>query len=215
MYVGVQLIWVTVVVGSLVVGFLAGLIVNRNWHGISFLVGRAGSLLRGHPPYESWPEPIVGLNSSGTIRYLNHAASELFDYPEQDVRGEPISTLIRGAAFQHAARAIGQLPGEVFLSNCGMEAEGVRRDGQVFPVSCVPLGRSFILVRDESDRAHLSELQRRAELLAVAFEMNPTPLLIFDRERRVIAANRTSDRLFGSPVRDRAHLNELFPRSEE
>lgn len=208
----VQILMVAVVVAAIAVGFLVVLTVSRNWNRIRGLAGRAGSVLGGHPPYEVWPQAIVGLGSGGTIRSLNQAAGELFGYDEHALRGQPISCLIRGATFRHATRTRGAPP-EVLPSSSGIRTEGIRRDGSVFPVHCVALGR-FIVVQDESDRARLSEVQRRAELLTAAFQMSRTPLLIVDRERRIIVANRACDAVFGSPVREGAHLNELFPGAE-
>jgi PAS domain-containing protein len=208
-----QVLMVAIVVVAIGLGFLVALIVGRRWNRIGSLADRAGSLLNRHPLYQVWPQAIVGLDSSGTIRSLNQAAGQLFGCDERDVRGQPISCLIRGAAFRHGARTRGA-PSDVLPSSSGIDTEGIRRDGAVFPAHCLPLGRSFILVMDETDRVHLSEVQRRAELLTAAFQMIATPLLIVDRQRRVIVANQACDAVFGSSVREGTHLHELFPGAE-
>jgi len=205
-----QVVIAAMVLPAISLGLIVGLMVSRNWSSISFFIGRAGSLLRGHPPYEIWPEAIIGLDAKGAIRYLNHAAADLFGYPESQLRGQPISCLIRGAAFQQCNQVL-STTSETFMSACGMDADGIRRGGRVFPVHCTALGPSFILVHDQSARARISELQQRADLLAAAFETNPTPLLILDDEGRVIAANRTCSVVFGGPIRRHTRLSELFP----
>lgn len=209
----VQVQMVALVVAAIGFGFLIALLVSRHWNRIRAFAGRAGFLLGRYPPYEIWPQPIVVVNPNGTIRRLNQAASDLFGYDEDALRGQPVSCLIRGAAFRNGPRARDSRA-PVLPSDSGITAEGIRRDGEVFPVRCVALGRSFLLVNDESEGARLSEIHGRVELLTSAFQMNPVPLLIVDRDRRVIAANRASEAVFGSPVREGAHLNELFPGAE-
>ena len=206
----VQVVMVGVVLAAISLGFVFGLIVTRNWRPISFLLGRAGSLLRGHPPYENWPEAIVGLDSRGTIRYLNRAAADLFGYDESNVRGQPISRLIQGAAFKHHGRML-RHASEALQSDSGIEAEGIHQSGRVFPMRCTAVGSSFILVHD---RALLGDTQHRADLLNAAFDMSPTPLLILDEQRRVVAANRMCNVVFGAPIQERIHISELFPHAE-
>src|ERR1039457_5740449 len=107
-----QVLMVAVVVVAVGLGFVVALLVGRNWNRIGSLTDRAGSLPNPHPHYQTWPQAIVGLDSSGTIRSLNQSAGELFGYDECDVRGQPISCLIRGAAFRHGTRTRGT-PSEV------------------------------------------------------------------------------------------------------
>jgi PAS domain S-box-containing protein len=201
---------VSVVVGAIGLGFLVALIVGRKWNHIGSLADRAGSLLNRHPLYQVWPQAIIRLDSRGTIRFLNQAAGLLFGYVEHDVRGQPVSQLIRGAAFRNGAGNRGS-PTEVLPSSAGIATEGITRDGAVFPAHCVALGRSFILVLDESERVRLEEAQRRAQLLTAALQAIATPLLIVDRHSRVIVANHACDAVFRSPVRAGTELLDLFP----
>lgn len=116
--------------------------------------------------FEAAPDGIIIVDDEGRIREANPAAEEMFGWEADELRGEEVEMLVpeptRSEHREHRdgffrdphARPMG----------IGMELEGVRRDGSVFPVeiSLSPMeterGRLVVsTIRDVTERKRLRE----------------------------------------------------------
>lgn len=107
------------------------------------------------------PDPIVIVDSRGTIRIVNRETELAFDYSRDELVGQPIEVLVPGNAREaHAAhRARYQADPHTRPMGIGLELWGRRKDGTLFPVeiSLSPLrleGETLIIsiVRDITGR---------------------------------------------------------------
>jgi len=80
---------------------------------------------------DSSPLSIVVTNTSGQILIFNRAASEMFNYPAEDVLGEPIDVLFAQSPQQEDST------GEDSDETSGLEVICRRRDGEHFPAFVV------------------------------------------------------------------------------
>ena len=167
---------------------------------------------------EMLPDAVLRVDSRGIVRSLNKAAEELFGYERHEAQGQLISNMIRGATtFGHGRRYGSALP--PLQSSSGIETEAIRKDGSRFPALCIPLktsvlpGRSLVMVRDETARMKRREVQARTELLTAAIQGVGTPVMVVNRDGRVLFFNRACERLFGSSISEGKSLQDLFRRS--
>jgi PAS domain S-box-containing protein len=110
---------------------------------------------------EQAPDSLVVVDEAGVIRLVNNRFEEMFGYDRAEILGRPVETLVpEGVRPRHGAhrlhyraaphrRPMGQ----------GLELEGMRKDGTLFPVeiSLSPVERegdmlTIATVRDVSDR---------------------------------------------------------------
>ena len=213
-----QPLFVAMIVALIGVGFVSPMLLAKSRAWIRFGAKRFPWFQTARSVMEILPEAIVGVDGRGTVRSLNQPAERLFGYRETDLLGQPISVLIRGAtAFPTGQKAPRDSPFDASPADCGIRTDAIGKDGQSFPVVCFPLrlpeqrNQFYVLVRDESYRVREGELQRRCESLTSALRLFPRPLLIVDRNGRVLIFSQACKEVFGAPLRMGANLHALFP----
>ncbi len=168
---------------------------------------------------ENVDEGIVTMDARGALLSLNREALRIFGYPEDELLGSHFSRLVpdgERAEYTHlleeqAERGGGRMTG------LGLEVNGLKRDGSVFPmevgVSVMQVGgeRRFIAItRDVSARKHAERL-RGDTLEALSHEMK-TPLAAALGALGLLAEG-TKSHLTGDDVRllkmARNNLNRL------
>jgi len=187
--------------------------------GLGFLVSQAllklqhiGILHRQPKIFQLLPDAVIGVAASGTVRSLNKAAEALFGREQDEVRGQPLAAMIRGATTFRRGLPHRNGSSSVSLdSNSGIETEAIRKDGTTFPVRCVPLGRSFLLVTDHSDRVRFIELERRFEFLTAALQKLPAAMMVVNREGRVLMFNRACEAVIGPSLAVGMDVFDVFP----
>jgi len=100
--------------------------------------------------FRLFPGAVVGIAPSGAIRTLNPAAEQLFGRAQFEMRGLPLSSIIRGASAPGPANNI------AVPSPAGIETEAILPGGSTFPVRCLALGHSYLLVSELSPRPLLA-----------------------------------------------------------
>ncbi|MBI3680246.1 MAG: PAS domain S-box protein [Acidobacteria bacterium] len=172
------------------------------------------------------PDAVFTVDEKGTVRSFNKASERLFGYQAQDVVGRHISMLIPAASgggastygmnSLHAARKTPQ--------GIGVEVSGQRQDG-VYLMLDLQLTeiegsrpRLFQAVaRDVSGRKEAERLAGEAQFLAGLLESVGAPVLVLDREGKVVRHNRAFLELSG--YRDKEplgrHYWELLLEPEE
>jgi PAS domain S-box-containing protein len=209
-----QSLFVAAIVGLIGVGFVSAMLLAKSRTWIRFVAQRLPWFQTAQSVVEILPEAIVGVDGRGTVRSLNESAERLFGRREADLLGRPISILIRGAtAFRNGKKA----PRDSALysppADTGIRTDAIGKDGRIFPVVCFPLrltaqrNHFYVLVRDESHRL----LQQRCERLTAALQLFPAPLLIVDRNGRVLMFSHACEQVFGSALRMGTNLHALFP----
>ena len=155
--------------------------------------------------FESIPEAILLVDERGAIIEINDQACRLFDYTRDALLGSTVETLVpdrdRRIHANHRA-AFARDPRQRPMG-IGLELEGRRRDGTVFPVeiNLSPLeaaGSQLVLttIRDLTARKK-TEAKFRSLL-----EAAPDAMIIVDRTGRIALVNSQAERLFGYARRD-------------
>jgi len=121
---------------------------------------------------ESAVDGIITIDERGTVQSFNRAAEEIFGYAADEVIGKNVKTL---AAEPYRAAHDGYLQayhdtGEAKILGKGREAEGVRKDGGVFPLSLAVSelkldDRSIFtgIIRDISEQKRAEQALRQSE----------------------------------------------------
>ncbi len=128
-------------------------------------------------------EGIVTVDHGGCLRSLNREALRIFGYTEEEILGSHFSQLVPAAERAEYTRFLeSQIErAGVRFAGHGLEVNGLRRDGTVFPMelglSAMTVGpqRSFVAVtRDVTDRRRSERL--KGELVATLGHEIRTPL---------------------------------------
>lgn len=137
------------------------------------LEGAHGARIEGeyHALLDAAVDAIIVIDGAGIIQLVNHSATRLFGYQEQELIGSNVSILMPAA---HAREHDNYLrrylaTGEAHIIGIGREVQARRRDGTLFAadlavgrVSGVGEPRFVGFIRDISDRRRMEEDARRA-----------------------------------------------------
>lgn len=165
---------------------------------------------------------IIVIDSRGRIEAFNAAAERMFGYAEAEVVGQNVSVLMPEP---HRARHDGYIghhleTGEKKIIGIGRAVNGMRRDGQVFPLH-LSVGEFEIdgqmhftgILHDLSRRAELEERLREATALARLGEM---AAVIAHEVKNPLAAVRGAVQVIGTRLppqtNDGAIINEILAR---
>ncbi len=149
---------------------------------------------------ESMSDGIVMVNRSGRVVISNTRAEHMFGYGREELRGEPIESLLpdryrqqhvghRASYFEHP---------RVREMGAGPELYGRRKDGSEFPVEV-----SLNPVDADDDTLVMSAIRdvtgrRKAEQkFRALLESAPDAMLIVNRAGRIVVANSQAEKLFG------------------
>ena len=100
------------------------------------------------------PDALVGVDSAGTIRFVNRRAESMFGYDRDDLVGMPPETLLpESVRHVHVAHreGYGSSPGTRSMGT-DLTLSGQRRDGTEFPVD-IALSPMLSVTLDEDVRA--------------------------------------------------------------
>jgi PAS domain S-box-containing protein len=128
-------------------------------------------------------EGIVTIDQNGRLQSMNREALHIFGYAEQDILGSHFSELVPVAERDEYARflktQLGRLKGR--MSGTGLEVNGQRQDGTIFPMelslSTMTFGveRGFIAITRDVTARRRSEGLKGEIVAAVSHELR-TPL---------------------------------------
>lgn len=165
---------------------------------------------------------IIVIDSRGRIEAFNAAAERMFGYAEAEVVGQNVGVLMPEP---HRTRHDGYIghhleTGEKKIIGIGRAVNGMRRDGQVFPLH-LSVGEFEIdgqmhftgILHDLSRRAELEERLREATALARLGEM---AAVIAHEVKNPLAAVRGAVQVIGTRLppqtNDGAIINEILAR---
>ncbi|HWI19435.1 MAG TPA: PAS domain S-box protein [Vicinamibacterales bacterium] len=165
---------------------------------------------------------IIVINSRGSIEAFNAAAERMFGYSEAEVLGKNVSLLMpepyranHDGYIDHHLKT-----GEKKIIGVGRAVNGMRRDGQVFPLH-LSVGEFEIdgemhftgILHDLSKRAELEERLREATALARLGEM---AAVIAHEVKNPLAAVRGAVQVIGTRLpphtNDAAIITEILAR---
>lgn len=153
------------------------------------------------------PDATVLVDGSGRIVFASERVRSVFDYPPEDLVGQPVENLIperyRQAHRAHRDAYLG-MPNPRPMGRA-MELFGRRRDGSEFPVevslSPVPAADGVLVasaIRDVSERKRTEEmLGRERAYLDSIIRTAPTIVLLLDEEGRIQQMNPYLEQLAG------------------
>jgi two-component system sensor histidine kinase/response regulator len=120
---------------------------------------------------EAAPDAMVGVDSTGTIRFVNTQGERLFGYPRDELLGRPIETLVpqRARAVHPTLRQGYFAEPQVRPMGAGIDLSGRRKDGTEFPaeisLSSIETEEGVLVtaaVRDVSERKAFEAVVARA-----------------------------------------------------
>ena len=157
-------------------------------------------------------DAIVSADAHGRIVFYSDGAETMFGWSPGEVLGQSLEVLMpeRYRAAHRAGLARYAATGDMRAIGRTVELEGVRRDGEEFPIE-LSLGttleggrRSFTaVIRDVTERAqHRRELRAAEERFTQAFGGAAMGLALVAADGRVVRGNRALADLIGHPERE-------------
>jgi two-component system sensor kinase FixL len=155
---------------------------------------------------------IVVIADRGRIEVFNPAAERLFGYPEAEVIGRNVSMLMpapyRDEHDGYLKRYLEE--GNARVIGIGREVQGLKRDGNVFPLH-LSVGEMLVegqrkftaILHDLSPRVELeNRLRGSEERWRAIVESAVDAIIVIDGRGRIEAFNPAAVRLFGYPDGD-------------
>jgi PAS domain S-box-containing protein len=154
-------------------------------------------------------DSLITINAAGEIIDFNAAAERTFGYGREEVLGTPLAEAIVPPPFREAHRrglAAFLESGQARILGKCLEVTAMRKDGSEIPVELTvvqipnedpPVFTAFI--HDLTKRkANETALRQREEEYRLLFEVNPTPMYIFDTATLgFLAVNRAAIAQYG------------------
>jgi diguanylate cyclase (GGDEF)-like protein/PAS domain S-box-containing protein len=147
-------------------------------------------------------DAIVSVDGEGRIVSWNRAAERIFGYPPEDVMGRPVTLLMPDAVHEAHERGLRRFlkTGEARLIGKTVELEGVRADGDVFPIELslstwtTSDGTRFFtaFIRDITDRRRTQE-KLAHQALHDPLTGLPNRTLVLDRIGQALARSARHD----------------------
>lgn len=168
--------------------------------------------LRLRAAVESSPSGLLMVDRSGRIVLVNREIERLFDYPREELLGQPVETLIpdRFCESHPSFRTEFLTAPSVRAMGAGRDLYGRRKDGSEIPVEIgltpVATEEGILVLAAVVDIS--SRLRAEANFRA-AVESSPAGVIMVDAEGAILLVNRAIERMFGY---DR---DELLGRSIE
>jgi two-component system, sensor histidine kinase and response regulator len=176
---------------------------------------------------------IIAVDARGTIEGLNPAAARIFGYPEEELRGAPLTMLIPGPfATEFPAHLTGFTRAGESANGRTVEVTGLRRGGTSFPLEvsfgevALPDRRLFTgVLRDITERRRLEQNLRDAlELQHAIRDAANNSMIVTDADCVIRDWNATAEQWLGYKAAEvvgrlsLAHLHvaeELQRRAEQ
>jgi len=167
---------------------------------------------------EAMPDAVVGVDTTGIIRFLNRRTDSLFGYDRGQLIGQRIDALVsdssqaihsaQSAQSTKTTQTIQATRGASYLADlavrskaAGVELVGRRRDGSQFPLEMSltsfqtregPLVTAT--VRDVTERRRAEQVLQR---MATAIEFSGEAMITSTQDSRITSWNPAATRLFG------------------
>jgi protein-histidine pros-kinase len=151
---------------------------------------------------EAAPDAMVIVDRVGRIVLVNSQTESLFGWGREELVGELVEKLIpERFRPQHPEnrRAYFEEP-RIRAMGAGLELEGLRKDGSVFPVeislSPIETSEGTLVSSAIRDMTHRKQAERKFRGL---LESAPDAMVIVNREGRINLVNSQTEKLFGYP----------------
>lgn len=152
------------------------------------------------------PDAIVGVDSTGVIRFMNRQTELIFAYDPDDLMGRPVEVLV-----PESARPIHRVHREDYATDprirpmgSGLKLRGRRRDGTHFPIDVSvshldtrdgPL--VIAALRDMTERELADQRHEQMKQLQAAIEFNGEAILSTTLDGIITSWNTAAEKLFG------------------
>jgi PAS domain S-box-containing protein len=155
---------------------------------------------------EAVPDALVGVDRTGTIRFVNRQTESLFGYDRAALVGMPIETVVpESLRLVHEAHREGwNAAPRTQPMGTDLELSGRRRDGTVFPVECslAPLNTRDGLVvvaavRDMTRYRRREADRRRVDMVAGVVEFAGDAIVGTTLDGTITSWNRAAEKVYG------------------
>ncbi|HEY8720341.1 PAS domain S-box protein [Pengzhenrongella sp.] len=149
---------------------------------------------------EAAPDAMVGVDSTGTIRFVNRQTESLFGYSRGELVGESIETLVpESFRAVHPANRTGYFADpRTRAMGAGLNLSGRRRDGSEFPVdislSSIETEDGLLVTAAVRDITERKKIEAKFESL---LEAAPDAMVGVDSTGTIRFVNRQTESLFG------------------
>ena len=154
-------------------------------------------------------EGVIRIDRVGRITAFNKAAEGIFGYNAQEVLGKNVKMLMPSPYREEHDTYLGNYmaTGERKIIGIGREVQGLRKDGELFPMH---LGVSEVETPEEhffvgiihdltAENALRQELSESRNFLADVIENSPDATYVKNREGRYLLVNRMHEEVSGTP----------------
>ena len=152
---------------------------------------------------EAVPDALVGVDTSGVIRFLNHQTESMFGYQHDDLIGASLETLVPGSARQvHPAHRQANNPApRTRPTGTDVRLSGRRADGTEFPVDIVlsPMdgGGGALVLAAMRDVTNYRKAEWDRRRLAATVEHSDDAIFSQTPEGVVTTWNPAAERIYG------------------
>src|SRR5665647_2436557 len=152
---------------------------------------------------EAVPDALVGVDTSGVIRFLNHQTESMFGYQRDDLIGASLERLVPGSARQvHPAHRQANNPApRTRPAGTDVRLSGRRADGTEFPVDIVlsPMdgGGGALVLAAMRDMTNYRKAEWDRRRLAATVEHSDDAIFSQTPEGVVTTWNPAAERIYG------------------
>lgn len=159
---------------------------------------------------ETSNDGIISVDEKGKITFLNKSAERMFCYTEGELLGKSLEVLMPQKYRKKHAKAFVELKKHKRKSTRIIEVEGLRKNGEIFPVEFsissykTKNAINFIAVaRDLTERKKIEEkLKEEKEKYHTLFEQSPEAIVVVGLDGKILDCNKSALNLSKSSKKD-------------
>jgi len=157
---------------------------------------------------EAVPDALVGMDQSGTIRFVNHQTELLFGYDRDDLVGQHIETLVPESLWHVYLTHREGYFSDPRSRSMGLDLElgGRHRDGTAFPVSLslshIDTGDALLVIKAVHDLTEQRRAFEKAQRMTAIVEHSDDAIIGLSLGGTITSWNPAAKRIYGYSSRE-------------